>query len=186
MNHRGTRQLRAATAIALVLAACRDPYQREQAQTPSRPANSAPGDVEGAGPRAGAAPAMPAQRARSAHAAARAFASAWINWDWRTLADQQRALARLAADRLAAELRADAKTAAADTSLARDRPSARGRVIAVDLRADGGRPSAVVVTREQTYSSGHADLGGQQHRVYQARLSRGPHGWQVSRWTPLP
>ena len=52
--------------------------------------------------------------------------------------------------------------------------------------AEPGRVSAIVVTREQTYTAGHADLGGQHHRVYHALLSRGAHGWKVTAWTPLP
>jgi hypothetical protein len=109
-----------------------------------------------------------------------------VNWDWRTLPARQRGLARLAAGRLAAELRANAKASAADVSLLRDRPSSRGTVVAVDVHTDRGRVSAVVVTREQTYTAGHADLGGQHHRVYRARLTHSGHDWEVGAWTPLP
>jgi hypothetical protein len=186
MKHPPRTCLALVAAFALVLAGCQDPYQREQAQPRSTPATRAPRDADRPGPRAPALPAMPDAQARSARAAARRFARAWINWDWHSLAARQRSLARLAADRLAAELRANTKTTAADASLARDRPSARGSVIAVDLRAVRARASAVVVTREQTYTDGHADLGGQHHRVYRALLTQTAVGWEVSAWTPLP
>ena len=185
MNHPRTRPLAMAAALALGLSGCQDPYQHDRSQS-SRTATPAPGDAERPGPRARALPAILETQASGARAVARAFARGWSNWDWRTLPAHQRALARLAAARLAAELSANAEASAADASLARDRPGSRGSVIAVDLHAERGRASAVVVTREQTYTAGHADLGGQHHRVYRARLTRGVHGWEVSAWTPLP
>jgi hypothetical protein len=185
MNHAATTRL-ALAAVALVLAGCQDPYQREQRQTAPTPATSVSGDAERAGPRAPDVPPVPEAQASSAHGAARTFAGRWINWDWRTLPAHQRELARLGTGRLADELRANAKTSAANASLARDQPSSRGSIVAVDLHAEHAKASAVIVTREQTYTAGHADLGGQHHHVYRALLTRGIRGWEVSAWTPLP
>src|SRR6185437_6883018 len=113
----------------------------------------------------------------TARCAAATFARAWVNWDWRAVAAQQRALARMAVGPLAAELQANAQTASADASLSRDRPSSRGSIVASDLHPNRGRVSGLVVTREQTYTDGHADLGGQHYRVYQAVLVRAKSGW---------
>jgi hypothetical protein len=123
---------------------------------------------------------------RSAREAVRAFAAAWVNWDWRKLAAQQRRLAGLATGRLAAELRANAKASAVDASPAQGRPSSRGNVVAIALHTRRSAASALVVTREQTYTAGHGDLGGQHHRVYRALLARGARGWEVTGWTRLP
>jgi hypothetical protein len=181
-----TTCLAAAAALALALAGCHDAYQQEPTQPASTPPARAP---ENAGRPSGRGPVLPLARdtrGRSARAATNAFARTWINWDWRTVAAQQRSLARLAAGRLAADLRANARTTTVDASLARDRPSSRGTVIAADLRPRREMASAIVVTHEQTYTDGHADVGGQHHRVYRALLTRGAHGWEVRAWTPLP
>src|SRR3954453_22047767 len=105
MNHSHVTQLSIAAALALVIAGCQDPYQREPAQKRSPTATPAPGDVERPGPRAPTFRIAPETRVGGARAVARAFASGWVNWDWRTLPARQRGLARLAAGRLAAELR---------------------------------------------------------------------------------
>src|SRR5439155_21315661 len=116
-------------ALALAVTGCRDPYERDQAAHPSRsvpaaaPTAQPAGDTQRPGPTAPAPPTTPATPRATAHAAATAFARAWTNWDWRTAAAHQRALARLAVGRLAAQLRASAGDTAADASLARDRPS---------------------------------------------------------------
>jgi hypothetical protein len=181
-----TAQLAMAAAFALGIAGCHDPYQHEPAQKSSPTATPAPGDAERPGPRAPTLRTAPETPAGGARAAARAFASGWVNWDWRTLPARQRALGRLAKGRLAAELRANAKASAADASLPRDRPSSRGTVVAIDLHQRGHDAAAVIVIREQTYTGGHADLGGQRHRVYRAALAHSAAGWGVSAWTPLP
>jgi hypothetical protein len=186
MTHPRTTCRALAAALALILAGCQDPYQREPAPPRATPAAGVAGDAERPGARPPAVPAVPDTQARSALAAARRFARAWVNWDWRTLPAEQRALARLTTGRLADELHTNAKTTAADASLARDRPSSRGHVIAVALRASHRTAEAVLVTREQTYTAGHADLGGRHHRIYRARLTRGIDGWELRAWTPLP
>lgn len=122
----------------------------------------------------------------SAGATAKAFALRWVNWDWRSVAAQQRALARLAARSLAAELQASARATRADASLRRDTPSMRGSVAAINLRARGRRATGLVVTREQTYTAGRADLGGRRYRIYHIELVASPRGWQVSAWQPQP
>jgi hypothetical protein len=176
--------LAALAAVAFGLAACQDPYQTNQPDP--RPTATGTPPTHGDTRATPARSITPHERATGARAVALAFARAWSNWDWRTAAGQQRALAQLAVGRLAAQLRANADAAGSDASLARDRPGSRGRVIAVDLQRHHQGVAAVVVTREQTYTDGHADLGGQHHRVYRAALSRSALGWGISAWTPLP
>ena len=57
------------------------------------------------------------------------------------------------------------------TSPARAAPSPRSTSTAAPRRAAG-----IVVTREQTYTDGRADLGGQRYRVYLIRLTSQPQG----------
>ena len=65
-------------------------------------------------------------------------------------------------------------------------PGHAGTVAAIDLKANVADAAGVVVTREQTYTAGRADLGGQRYRVYLVRLTRDAIGWGVSAWQPQP
>lgn len=158
--------------LALAIAGCQDPYASHDEPRP-RPSTAQLAPT--AGP-----------RPSSAERAARMFASRWINWDWRTARAQQRALARLADGKLADELRANAASARIDASLARDKPSSRGEVLATDLEGQAAAAAGVIVTREQTYTAGHQDLGGQRHRVYRIYLTLSDGRWEVRSWEPLP
>jgi hypothetical protein len=187
---RAARPLAALTLLVMVLTGCQDPYQRDQrhhrhaaaasAATPTTEASRA--DRPGRAP--GPLPAAALRPAATADAAASSFARAWENWDWRTAAAQQRALARLAVGQLARDLRSSAQSATADASLSRDKPSSRGTGVAIDLKPNGAHASGVVVTLDQTYTGGHADLGGQHYRVYLVQLVRAGRGWGVSSWAP--
>jgi hypothetical protein len=119
-------------------------------------------------------------------ASARAFAERWVNWDWRTVASRQRELARMAAGALATQLRANAGSARIDATLARDRPGMRGTVAIVDLTQRREAATGLVVTREQTYTNEHADLGGPRYRVYRVALARAAGRWEVTGWEPQP
>jgi hypothetical protein len=110
----------------------------------------------------------------------------WINWDWRTAAKQQRALAHLAAGELARTLRANAASARIDATIARDKPSSRGTVAAIQLTRTGTAAAGLIVTHEQRSTGGRADLGGQRYRVYLVALQRRGGKWKVSRWAPQP
>ena len=96
------------------------------------------------------------------------------------------ALARLAGGRLATRLRADADAAAQDETLARDKTAHRGTVAAISLNPSPGRARGLVVTRERTYTNGHADLGGARYRVYRVAISARHDGWTVTAWAPQP
>ena len=169
-----------AVALTVTMSGCQDPYARDRARPASAPAarpSAAPSDISQPGPPAGSVPSTAARRAPSARRAAGSFATRWVNWDWRSAAGQQRTLARLATAGLARQLRANASSARVDATLARDKPGARGSVVAIDLKAGNAEAAGIVVAREQTYTDGRADLGGQRYRVYLIRLKRERNGW---------
>jgi hypothetical protein len=178
-----------AIAAVLVLAGCQDPYANDQAG-PARAATQhvtkTPSDTARPGPSATPPPAAARQPSASAREAARTFAARWANWEWRAASRQQRALARLAVGRFAQQLTANANSARIDATLARDRPGARGTVAAIDLDVRATRATGLVVTHEQTYTDGRADLGGRRYRVYLIRLASHNGGWGVSAWEPQP
>ena len=182
---RAAARLAALAALAVSVSGCQDPYANERARPPKF-ATRTTSEVERPGPRAGAIPAPPRQPRRSAGAAAQAFAVTWVNWDWRSSEEQQQQLARLAVGELARQLEASAASAPRDASLARDKPGSRGAVAATNLRVDGRRAQGLVVTREQTYTAGRADLGGQRYRVYRVALRADQKRWGVSSWQPQP
>ena len=102
-------------------------------------------------------------------------------------ASQQRALARLADRRPRADSCArtraapDRRQPRARQARHRAAPSPRST-----SRAGHAQAAGIVVTREQTYTDGRADLGGRRYRVYLIRLTREPNGWGVSAWEPQP
>jgi hypothetical protein len=179
----------AALLVALALSGCQDPYATDRISSrPAAPAVHARGEGRVDARLPGAAePPPPRPRpviAATARAATARFALRWVNWDWRSAASDQRALARLASGPLADRLREEARNAAADASLRRDKPGSRGAVVTISLHRAANVVTGVVVTREQTYTAGHADLGGSRYRVYLVALARGRAGWGVSRWAP--
>ena len=179
----------AVVAVVLSLAGCQDPYANDRARpapAPTQRTAATPGDLARPGPPAGRSPPPADSLSRSPRHAARSFATRWANWDWRTAASQQRALATLAVGDLARQLRANADSARIDASLARDKPGSRGAVAAIDLNADGQRAAGIVVARERTYTDGRADLSGQRYRVYLIGLTYQQNEWAVSAWEPQP
>jgi hypothetical protein len=127
----------------------------------------------------------PARPARSAAEAARAFAEAWTNWNWRTIRSSERRRARLAAGALRREIDQDAASVSPDSTLRRDRTENTGVVLAVALGDAGGQRSAYVIVRETTASAGLVAIGDTAVRVYRAQLVRAHGGWLVGAWAPL-
>jgi hypothetical protein len=178
-----------AALLVVALAGCADPYTSDHARPAPPPPTSSrtkSGDVDRPGPPVGPQPETAERPSRSARQAARAFATGWANWDWRSAAGQQRALAGLATGDLAQQLRANESSTRIDASLARDKPASRGIVATIDLKTSQAHAAGLVVTREQPYTDGRADLGGQRYRVYVIRLTREQNGWGVSAWEPQP
>jgi hypothetical protein len=178
-----------ALAAALALAGCQDPYASHHSQPePAGTATNAPAPSDTAAPGPAATPLAGGTNhpSRAARNVARSFATRWINWDWRTAAEQQRALAQVASGKLARMLRANAASARIDATLERDKPGSRGTVAAIQLKTSGAVAAGVIVTHEQASTDGHADLGGQRYRVYLIALQRENGEWEVSRWAPQP
>jgi hypothetical protein len=178
-----------ALGAALAFAGCQDPYRSDHApRAAAQTATASPPATDNArpGPPAGRVADVTVRREATPRRAARAFALDWANWDWRTATSGQRALARLATGDLRAQLRANARSARLDASLARDRPGSRGLVAAISLRTHGTKASGIVVTHEQTYTNGRSNLGGRRYRVYVIRMKREHQGWGVSAWQPQP
>jgi hypothetical protein len=165
------RRASALLVLVLVLVGCRDPYAAERATTSASTTTTTVAEPAGGG---------------SSGDAARTFATRWVNWDWRSAADQQRTLARLATGHLARDLTANARSARVDATLVRDRPGSRGTVAAVDLTTSQNRASGIVVTREQALTDGNPDLGGSRYRVYLPELVHNDGRWEVSAWQPQP
>ena len=160
------RRIALLATVACAAAGCQDPYHESSPAVPTAPRRTA----------------APSSTANTASA----FAKRWINWDWKTLPRQQRALTRLAGGRLAARLRVDADAAARDETLARDKPANRGTVAAISLNPSPGSTRGLVVTHERTYTNGHADLGGARYRVYRVAIRARHDGWSVTEWAPQP
>ena len=119
--------------------------------------------------------------------AARSFATRWVNWDWRSAASQQRALARLATGGLARQLRANASSARVDATprarqarstrqRRRDRPQGRH---AERARASSSRASRPTPTDTPTSAAGATASTS-------SASARDHDGWGVSAWEPQP
>jgi hypothetical protein len=112
------------------------------------------------------------------------FAESYINWTWRTLADDQQHLAASAVgEARRAELQARQQTAR-DTPLRRGRIFNRGVIVAVASVRGGSPAQWIIDTREQTGGEGeYAELRPGFH-VTLAAVARVQGGWAVSSWRP--
>lgn len=173
-----------ATAAAMALAGCQDPYEQDRGapQTPPQVGDS-PSPTSAPAPRTRPLDPMPAPAPRGA---VDAFCAQWANWDWRTLGQQQRRLARLATGRLAAELSAEATVRKLDASLRRDRIGTEGTVAAIDVTPGTRERRAVCVARETSITNGRVDSSSTRHRVYLATVRHTEQGWGISAWEPQP
>lgn len=149
-----------AVAGSMALAGCgvSDPYAR------SAPARDRPAQLSATD---------------SARVAVGQFALLWTNWSWRSLADQRRALSRLAAEPLHSQLLAGAQRAG--HGLGSARRIGHGHVLAVEIRYD---TAVVVVSQSTSGVPAESDTGGV-IAVYRARLIRQLGRWRISAWTSL-
>jgi outer membrane protein TolC len=150
--------------LALVLAGCglRDPYS----QPPSKPAVPPP--------------AKPAPSTPDTPAATIArFATAWVNWNYATLASERHELLTLSTGGLAAELREEAARATTTRLIEVSGAYSRGRY--VGTIADGSGPTVVVTYEEVAPEGGQAQAA---YQVYLARTARTTNGWRITQWQP--
>lgn len=170
-------------ATAVVLAGCANPDARPVASEPARQAGiSSPGE-----PSAPRPPPSSSYAARDLSAtptaALAAFASLYVNWSYRDLAAEQRALAGMSVGAArAAELQA-AATSASDSTLGRARIANHGTIVSIapDRDLDG---AWVLVTREQTSGSGDYEGLPPAYHVTVARVERLTGGYAVREWLP--
>jgi len=124
----------------------------------------------------------PTAAQRTAKAAVERFASLYTNWDYRSLASDQRTLAAIAVG--AARLQArQATVSARNKTLAQSHVWNRGETIAVTPdRAMAGW--WLVVTRERTGGSGEYKALPPTYHVTLALAVTVDGGWAVSEWQP--
>ena len=124
--------------------------------------------------------------ATTAAAAIRAFATAYINWSYITIAADLRGLARSSVGEARSAMTLAAAQTAHDYELQRGRVSNHGTVEVVAPRA-GHRDQYVVVTEELTTAAATAAYDGLQPawHVALATVARQPDGrFAVSAWEP--
>jgi hypothetical protein len=173
----------AVAAATLALGGCSNPDAPAVSRgSVQEPGISSPGEPKSAPPPPALSYTAASVKRTPAEALA-SFAAMYVNWSYRNLASEQRALAAISvgAARMA-ELQA-AATSSSDTTISRARVANRGTVVSV--ARDRTQASAwVLVTREQTSGSGdYEGLPGSYH-VTVARLASVPGGYAVSEWLP--
>ncbi len=172
----------ATAAVALACASllgCSNPDagSRISAATPGSPGE----------PPAPAAPAAGAQHPAGVSptppGALLAFADAYVNWDYRTLAAVQRSLAARAVGAARAAEQQAAASSGADRTIRAARIVNSGSVLSIAPERSA-RGMWVLVTREQTSGGqGYAGVPASDH-VTLARLAHVSGGYAVSEWLP--
>jgi hypothetical protein len=167
------------------LAGCGLLRESKTARTSGSPhAQASPGERQGTIPDSAAAEAPPADPAPTAQQAVERFAASYINWNYKSLGDDEAHLAASAVgEARAAELQARAQTSR-DTPLQRGHIYNTGTVLAA-ARVRGGRQDEwIVATREQT--GGDTEFAGLQagFHITLATVTAVPGGWAVDEWQP--
>lgn len=183
---RGVVVLACALLGAVTLGGCRNPdapaATHTAAVTHKAPALGSPGE-----PRAPDAPSAASQvRAKpqsTPQGALETFALRYINWNYRTLSAQQRALGAMSVGAARLAERQAAASAQNDGTIARAQVFNSGAVVSVapDL-SEAGR--WVVVTRERTGGDGNYQGLPAGVHVTLSELARVPGGYVVSQWLP--
>jgi hypothetical protein len=105
------------------------------------------------------------------------------NWTSATVGERLRRIAALSVGQAHAELRQAAAQAGIDRQQRGAR--ARGAVEALDVRDDGSRRRALIVTRELLRAPG-LPAEGWRYRVTLATVERRADRWVISKWEPQP
>jgi hypothetical protein len=187
----------AATAIAAA-AGCglADPYRTTTAADApaTRPTSTPAADQpDPAAERGGSIPGgQRAAQHRLAAAAARTtpqaalerYATAYLNWNARSVTAVQRRLAAISLGQARAQALQAAAGAARDPQLVRGHVANHGQVIAIASGAAAAAGEWVIVTSEQTSGDGdYQGLPPTLHVIY-AQATDTARGWVVSRWQP--
>ncbi len=171
---------------AVALSGCSNP-DAPGATGSARAASTAAAPGSPGEPAAPASPSASSQapsRARSTpQAALAAYAQTYINWSYRTLSAEQRALAAMSVGAARLSERQAAAASRSDSTIARGHIYNSGRVASV--AADATQPGRwVVVTLEQTGGSTQYEGLARAYHVTLAWLAAVPGGWAVSEWLP--
>jgi hypothetical protein len=165
------------------LAACSDPdapSARHAAPTTATPQN--PGEPS-ASPAPSPASEAPSGVQTTPQRALATYATRYTNWSYRTVTEDQQALARSSVGAARLSEQQAAARSRNDTAITRGRVWNRGQIISVapDLGAPG---TWVVVTREQT--GGNTEYEGlpASYHVTLAKLAAVPGGYAVEQWLP--
>ena len=168
-------------ALAAPLAGCSNPDASPVTEgTAARPGSA--GEPKPPAP-PNAASEQPSAVKRTPAAALTAFASLYVNWDYRTLSARQRLLAAIAVGPARLAETQAAAGSAADPTLRSGHIENTGHVLSVaaDMRVSG---VWVIVTSERTSgSAGYQDLPERLH-VTLARVAKVPGGYAVREWLP--
>jgi hypothetical protein len=132
-------------------------------------------------PRATRDPDAPAVTARQA---LERFATMYINWNYRTIADDRERLARLATGDASVSLQRAAARSRSDYELQTGKVSNSGAVIAISPQRGGDPGSWVIVTRERMGAAGTYDGLPAAYHVTIATAESVGDGWAVSHWEP--
>ena len=171
---------------AVALAGCSNPdaprATEPAAATSKAAAPGSPGEPRAAAPPTPASQA-PATAQPTPQATLEAFAERYINWSYRTLSVQQRALAAMSVGAARLAEQQAAASAQSDSTIRRARVYNSGQVVSVAREIT--QPNRwVIVTREQT--GGDSEYAGLQaaYHVTLAQLESVPGGYAVSQWLP--
>lgn len=117
-------------------------------------------------------------------AALRRYAELSINWTADTLADNQRALARISISGARQTALLAAERVTRDDTLRRSQVSSSGTVLSAAPGSASARGAWIVVTREQMIGGDSYDDLPPTYHVTIAKLGQRPAGWVVSSWAP--
>jgi hypothetical protein len=177
------RLMPAALIAALALAGCANPDAPRtvsSARSNASPQNA--GEPRSPPPPSPAAQG-PAGVQPTAAQALTAFAELYVNWTYRTLSENQRALAAMSVGAARLSERQAAASSRGDATIASGHIYNRGKVISIarDLaRADAW----VIVTRERTGGNSQYQGLPAAYHVTIAELASVPGGYAVEQWLP--
>ena len=146
------------------------------------PPQANPGEREGEVPAGREAPAR--EPAQTPTQAIESFAELYINWSYRTLQAQERALAAMAVGQARQSELAAAAQVTRDSTIAQGHIYNSGSVVAIGAQLGRGGGHYALVTKEQTGGDQqYAGLPAAYH-VTLVTVVRQAEGWSVSLWQP--
>jgi hypothetical protein len=175
----------AVVGLTLALSGCGLAGSIEKPTTTTQvPEAANPGEQQGTVPATAPQSSQPVHPAASPEAAILGFASLYINWTYRNLADHERQLAASAIDDARLAESQAAASAERDRDLQQGHIYNRGAVISIAAVIGSTPGEYTVVTREET--GGNPEYAGLQaaFHVTLATVQQLHGGWSVREWQP--